>query len=405
MISQKEYLERRQKLMKHLGPDSVAIFSAAPVKMRTESAEYPYRQENNFTYLCGFPEPHATLVLTDKKSILFCQSKDPEKEIWTGRIIGQEKAKNDYDFDEVYSHHEFETQLEKLKIDKNDQTQEAEKLLAQMRLIKSDAEIELMKQAASISALAHLTAMKSVKPGMMEYELAALYEYEFKIHGANGIAYESIVGGGANACILHYRENNQPLLEGQLVLVDAACEFGLYAADITRTFPVDGTFSDPQRDIYQIVLHAQESAINMIKPGITWESVQNYVVRDITEGLIDLGLLKGQLDTLIETKAYRRFYMHSCGHWLGLDVHDVGSYKINDAPRKLEKNMVVTVEPGIYITPADDIDECWYNIGIRIEDDVQVTSSGSSVLSYQAPKSIDAIEACMAGRHEQSIAR
>lgn len=400
MIPMSEYAERRRRLMKELSPQAIVIIPSAPVHMRTESAEYPYRQANNFTYLCGFPEPHATLVLTADRSILFCQHKDPDKEIWTGRIIGQEAARRDYGFDETFTHHDFEAHVEKLKQGKIDQTREAEHLLCEMRLIKSDHELDLMREAASISAKAHTKAMQSVQPGMMEYQLAALYEYEFKIHGANGLAYESIVGGGANACILHYRENNQPLKLGDLVLVDAACEYQLYAADITRTFPVDSTFSQPQKDIYQLVLNAQVRAIEMIKPGVTWESVQQQVVRDLTEGLIDRGLLKGQLEALIESKAYRRFYMHSCGHWLGLDVHDVGVYKVNDEPRKLEKNMVVTVEPGLYIQSADDIDPRWHNIGIRIEDDVQVTATGHFVLSYEAPKDIDAIELCMAQAHD-----
>lgn len=391
MITFAEYAQRRKTLMKQLGDDAIVVIHSAPVIMRTESAEYPYRQANNFTYLCGFPEPHATLVLTRDQSILFCQEKDPEKEIWTGRIIGKEQARKDYGFDETYSKHDLETKLTELSQNKSDQTKDAEIILAQMRLIKSDEEIALMKKAASISALAHKTAMSRVQPGMTEYELAAIYEYEFKIHGGNGLAYESIVGGGKNACILHYRENSDVLESGDLVLVDAACEYNLYAADITRTFPVNGEFTEAQRLIYEVVLRAQKNAIAMIKPGITWESVNHQVAKDLTEGLIDLDLLKGKLDQLIETKAYRQFYMHSCGHWLGLDVHDVGTYKVNDEPRKLQKNMVVTVEPGIYIQPSDDIDTRWHNIGIRIEDDVHVTAKGSEVLSYEAPKEIDDI--------------
>jgi Xaa-Pro aminopeptidase len=396
MISLQEYAERRKKFMKHLSPDSIVILHAAPVKLRTESAEYPYRQDNNFVYLCGFPEPHATLVLTHDKSILFCQQKDPSKEIWTGRIIGPEQAKRDYGLDEVRSNQNLEGELDKLRAGKKDQTEEMLHHISEMRLIKSEAEIDLMRKAASISAQAHKKAMQSIKQVKTEYELAALYEYEFKIHGANGLAYESIVGGGGNACILHYRENNAPLRLEDLVLVDAACEYGLYAADITRTFPVDGTFSTVQRDVYQVVLNAQVNAINLVKPGITWESVNHQVEADLTEGLIDLELLTGTKEQLIEQKAYRRFYMHSCGHWLGLDVHDVGSYKKDNQPRKLEKHMVVTVEPGIYIAPADDIPKHFHNIGIRIEDDVLVTAKGSEVLSFEAPKAIDAIESCCA---------
>jgi Xaa-Pro aminopeptidase len=394
MISTQEYAQRRSNLMKQLPKDALVVISSAPVIMRTESAEYPYRQANNFAYLCGFPEPHASLVLTHHKSILFCQDKNPEKEIWTGRIIGQEQARQDYGFDEVLSNKTLDAELLKLKAGKSEKTKEAEILLMDLRLIKSDAEIELMKKAASISAQAHTKAMGYVKPGMNECELAAFYEFEFKKNGANGLAYESIVGGGENACILHYRENNQALKDGDLVLVDAACEYGLYAADITRTFPVNGKFSEPQRLIYEVVLKAQKNAIQMIKPGIIWESVQEQVARDITQGLMDLDLLKGELNQLIETKAYRKFYMHSCGHWLGLDVHDVGAYKVNDQPRKLEQNMVVTVEPGIYIAPSDDVDPRWHNIGIRIEDDVQVTATGAYVLSQEAPKSIEEVEAC-----------
>jgi Xaa-Pro aminopeptidase len=396
MITLDEYARRRQALMNALGPKGYAVFHAAPVIMRTESAEYPYRQTNNLLYLSGFPEPHATLVLTGDHSILFCQDRDPDKEIWTGRIIGQERARTDFGFSETYSNKEMDSLLKKITEGKTDQTAEMQTLLHEMRLIKSDAEIALMQQAASISARAHRKAMESVKPGMKEYQLAAIYEYEFKSQGATGLAYESIVGGGENACVLHYRENNETLVAGELVLVDAAGEFGFYAADITRTFPVNGEFSEPQREVYSVVLHAQQRAIEAIKPGVTWESIQEQVVGDITQGLVDLGLLKGTREQLTESKAYRRFYMHSCGHWLGLDVHDVGSYKQNDQPRKLEKNMVVTVEPGIYIQPAEDIDPRWHNIGIRIEDDVQVTHSGAHVLSWEAPKSIEAVETCMA---------
>ncbi len=396
MISRQEYADRQKRLMSQLPKDAIVVISSAPVVMRTESAEYPYRQANNFAYLCGFPEPQATLVLTQGKSMLFCQEKNPEKEIWTGRIIGQEQARQAYGFDEVFSNQILEAELLRFKNGKTEKTKEAEALLTEQRLIKSEAEIALMKKAASISAQAHKKAMNYVKPGMNECELAAFYEFEFKKNGANGLAYESIVGGGENACILHYRENNQVLKDGDLVLVDAACEYGLYAADITRTFPVNGKFSEPQRQIYQVVLHAQENAIRMIKPGIPWESVQEQVARDITQGLLELGLLQGDFNQLIETKAYRRFYMHSCGHWLGLDVHDVGAYKVNDEPRKLEPNMVVTVEPGIYIAPADDVDPRWHNIGIRIEDDVQVTDNGAYVLSHEAPKSIEEVEACCA---------
>lgn len=391
MILSKEYAQRRKRLMKEMGPNDIAIFHSAPVHMRTESAEYPYRQANDFAYLCGFPEPHATLVLTKDHSILFCQSKNPEKEIWTGRIIGQEKARHDYGFDETRSNHDHEEELEKLKSGKNDVTKELGHHLSEMRLIKSDTEIELMKKAASISAQAHKEAMGFVKPGMTEYELAAFYEYQFKKRGGIGLAYESIVGGGENACILHYRENSAVLKDGELVLVDAACEYELYAADITRTYPVNGEFSTPQQDIYELVLRTQENAINMLKPGITWESVNQKVINELTEGLIDLGLLKGTKEKLIEEKAFRRFYMHSCGHWLGLDVHDVGVYKVDDQSRKLEKNMVVTIEPGIYIQPSDDIDERWHNIGIRIEDDVQITENGSYVMSHEAPKRIEEI--------------
>lgn len=397
MISKKEYAQRRKKLMEQLSPDSIVILHAAPVAMRTESAEYPYRQNNDFTYLCGFPEPHATIVLTRDKSILFCQHKDPEKEIWTGRIIGPEAAKDKYGFDETYTNQNLEGELEKLRAGKKDQSKEIDHIISEMRLIKSDAELDLMRKAALISALAHKKAMSQITRIHSETELAALYEYEFKINGGSGLAYESIVGGGGNACILHYRENNAPLNLGDLVLVDAACEYGLYAADITRTYPTDGKFKDVQRDVYQVVLNAQMNAIAMIKPGITWESVNQKVALDLTEGLIDLDLLRGTLEENLEKKSYRRFYMHSCGHWLGLDVHDVGSYKVHEEPRQLEKNMVVTVEPGIYIAPAHDIPERFHNIGIRIEDDVLVTPSGSEVLSHEAPKSIDDIESCCRG--------
>lgn len=386
MISIQEYAKRRARLMEQLPKDALVIVRAAPVVMRTESAEYPYRQANAFLYLCGFPEPHATLVLTQNHSILFCQDKNPEKEIWTGRIIGPEKAKNQFGLDETFSNHLLDSKLSALKKDKLDQSTEASKLLAEMRLIKSDAEIELMKKAASISARAHNAAREYLEPGMNEAELAAFYEYEFKKNGGTGLAYECIVGGGENACILHYRENNQMLKSGDLVLIDAACEFEGYAADITRTYPVNGCFTEPQRQIYELVLKAQKNAIQMVKPGLVYEALQEQVARELTEGLINLGLLKGDLEQLISSKAYRQFYMHSSGHWLGLDVHDVGAYKINDESRKLQENMVLTVEPGIYIAASQDVDPRWHNIGIRIEDDVQVTQAGACVLSAEALK-------------------
>lgn len=408
-ISAQAYAIRRQQVMDKLGPDAVAIIEAAPVRMRTESAEYPYRQDNNFYYLTGFPEPDAVLVLVDGQSILFCKEKDRAKEIWHGNIIGPEKAVSDFGLDKAFPFKEFEIKIKELSQGKTVHRIEEPKkenmlcqVLAELRLFKSDDEIALMRKAAEISAKAHCEAMKAVYPGMTEYQLAAVYEFVFKNEGGSGIAYESIVGGGKNACILHYRENNEVLKEGELVLVDAATEYEGYAADITRTFPVNGKFTPEQKAVYEVVLHAQKAGVAAIKPGVTWEAVQEQVVRDITSGLIDLGLLSGDVDKLIEDKAYQKFYMHSAGHWIGLDVHDVGEYKRDDVSRPLQPNMVMTMEPGIYISPSEDVDPRWHNIGVRIEDDVLVTASGNDVLSKDVPKEIDEIEALMASSDEQT---
>jgi Xaa-Pro aminopeptidase len=270
-------------------------------------------------------------------------------------------------------------------------------LLHDMRLYKSPAELNLMRRSAEIAAQAHVRAMKVCKPGMMEYQLEAEFLHEFMLNGARSPAYTTIVGGGANGCILHYVDNDQPLKDGDLVLIDAGCELDFYASDITRTFPVSGTFSEPQRQLYQLVLDAQYAAIAEVKPGNHWNDPHVAAVKVLTEGLLSLGLLDGELETLIEEEAYKAFYMHRTGHWLGMDVHDVGEYKVGDEWRVLEPGMVMTVEPGLYIAPdCEDVDPKWRGIGIRIEDDVIVTKQGCEVMTDGVPKEVDAIEALMA---------
>jgi len=427
-----EFKNRRQRLMQNISQDAIAIIAAAPEYLRNGDSHYPYRQNSDFFYLTGFPEPEAIAVLIPKenKFVLFNRPRDPAQETWTGRRAGQAGACEEYGADEAYSINEFKSKLlgylsnckqvciavgenvmldttitEEIKVIRDRARTGIEPPLAivdlkhhlqEMRLFKSPLEIEWMRKAAEISAQAHIVAMQNCRPGIYEYELEAHLQYEFYRQGSRFPAYTSIVGGGENTCILHYNENNAKLQSGDLVLIDAGCEYQHYASDITRTFPVNGRFTLEQQAIYEIVLQAQVAAINAVKPGVRWDVMQEICARIITEGLVAVGILKGSIDELIAKNAYFEFYMHRSGHWLGMDVHDVGAYKVNGMSRQLDPGMVFTVEPGIYIAANNpNIDKKWWNIGVRIEDDVLVTEKGCEVLSAKAPKQIADIEALM----------
>lgn len=429
-----EFARRREELMNMMGPGSLAVLPAAPERIRNRDTQYPYRQDSDFYYLTGFPEPEAVLVLMPGRPqgqyILFCRERDPTREVWDGARAGQEGAVRDYGADDAFPIDDIDEILpgliegrEKLyytmgvdlEFDHrvigwvNHVRQQArsgakapgefvslQHLLHEMRLIKSKAEIAVMRRAAQISAAAHRRAMQVCKPGMMEYEIEAEFQAIFRRH--NGWpAYTPIVGGGANACILHYIENNKPLKDGDLLLIDAGVEIDCYASDITRTFPVNGRFSAEQRAVYEIVLQAQEAAIAAIAPGRHWNEFHDAATRVLTEGLISLGIVQGPLEQALAEERYRPFFMHRTGHWLGMDVHDVGDYKIDGEWRLLEPGMVVTVEPGLYIAAGSEgVDRRWWNIGVRIEDDVLVTRDGCEVLTVDVPKRVDEIEALMA---------
>lgn len=436
-ISKREFSRRRKDLMAQLEPNSIAIVPAATHLIRNRDVEYPFRQDSDFFYLSGFNEPNAVLVLMPGRKqgqfILFCQDRDPEKELWNGYRAGPEGAVADYGADDAFPISDideilpgliegrervyyamgrapdFDTRImawvnvirSKVRAGAHPPGEfvDLDHLLHEMRLIKSAAEIKLMHKAGKISARAHIRAMQAARPGLNEYHLEAELTHECMSAGSTCWAYTPIVGSGDNACILHYIDNNQPLVDGDLVLIDAGCELECYAADITRTFPVNGTFTKPQRELYELCLKAQQAAIDSIAPGVAWNVPHDETVRVITEGLLELGLLKGKLATLIEKGAYRDFYMHRAGHWLGMDVHDVGEYKVGDEWRLLEPGMVLTVEPGIYVSPNNTkVAKKWRGIGIRIEDDVAVTKSGCDVLTATVPKTVAEIEALMKGQ-------
>ncbi|WP_428036669.1 Xaa-Pro aminopeptidase [Amphritea sp.] len=435
-ISQSGFAARRQQLMDKMSPESVAIIPSASEVPRNRDVEYPFRQDSDFYYLTGFNEPDALLLLMPGRSegqvVIFCRDRDPEMEIWNGYRAGPEGVCQQYGADQAYPIAEVDEQMAELLQGKarlyysmgTNETLDGQvrhwlnsirkkarlgavapgemvmldHLLHEMRLFKSDEEIELMRAAGRISAEAHVRAMQVCKPGLIEYQLEAEISHHFAMNGCRLPAYSSIVGGGDNACVLHYTENRDELKSGDLVLIDAGCELDYYAGDITRTFPVSGKFSPEQQAIYELVLKSQLACIEAIRPGAPWISIHDLSVKILTQGLIDLGLLKGDLEGLIESGAYKVFYMHRIGHWLGMDVHDVGDYKINGDWRPLEPGMVMTVEPGIYISPQNEhVDEKWRGIGIRIEDDVLVTENGYEILSAGAPKSVAEIEQLMAG--------
>ncbi len=435
MISRNEFARRRKELMAMIGKDAIAIVPAAPERTRSRDTLYPYRQDSDFHYLCGFPEPEAVLVLIPSRAqgqfIVFCRERDRERETWDGYRAGPEGACEQYGADDAFPITDMDEILPGLLEGKSkvysaigkdkefDQRLmewvnsirakartgavppgefvDLDHLLHENRLFKKPAELKLMRKAAKISAEAHCRAMRASKPGLNEYQLQAEIEHTFAMEGASFPAYTSIVGGGDNACILHYVENNQPLKDGDLVLIDAGCEYQHYAADITRTFPVNGRFSPEQKAIYELVLKSQLAGIEAARAGNHWDAPHQATVEVITAGLVKLGLLKGSVKKLIAAGAYSEFYMHRAGHWLGIDVHDVGDYKIDGEWRLLEPGMVMTIEPGIYIAPDHKkVAKKWRGIGVRIEDDVAITRKGTEVLTSGVPKTVAEIEALMA---------
>ncbi len=412
----------------------VAIIPTAPERTRNRDSHYPYRFDSYFYYLTGFVEPAAVLVLiagAKPRSVLFCRAKDKDREIWDGFRYGPEAARAVFGFDECYKIADMDARMPALLADQpqvcchlgSDGAWDARvlgwlnevraqvrtgvaapatisdvhTLLDEMRLIKDAHELATMQGAAQISTAAHQRAMRATAPGRTEYEIEAELLHEFRRGGAQSPAYTSIVAGGANACILHYVQNDARLNAGDLLLIDAGCELDGYASDITRTFPVNGKFSAAQREVYELVLAAQAAAIAQVMPGAGWNAPHDAAVQVLARGLVDLGLCRGSVDQVIESGDYRKFYMHRTGHWLGLDVHDAGDYKRGGDWRKLEPGMVLTVEPGCYIQAGDDIPDRYANIGVRIEDDVAVTASGHEVLTQAAPKTVADIEALMRG--------
>ena len=436
-ISAAEHARRRQALMAQMAPGSIALLPAAPATLRNRDVEHDYRQDSDFQYLSGFPEPEALLVLIPGRAegeyVLFCRPRNPERELWDGRRAGVEGAVRDFAADQAHSIEDIDSILPGLldgrariyypigvraEFDRQvlgwldavrakarqgavapGEFVALDRLLHAMRLFKSDEEVAVMQAAADISARAHVRAMQACRAGLYEYQVEAELEYEFRKSGARLAAYGSIVAGGVNACILHYRENDAPLRDGDLLLIDAGCELDCYASDITRTFPVSGRFSAEQKAIYQLVLDAQLAAIAAVAPGQHWNRAHEVSVEVITAGLVELGLLSGEVSELIASEAYKPFYMHRAGHWLGMDVHDVGDYKAGGEWRPLEPGMLLTVEPGIYIAPDNlAVEERWRGIGVRIEDDVLVTADGCRILTAGVPKAVDEIEALMAQR-------
>lgn len=434
-ISKTEFARRRKQLMAMMEPNSIVIVPAAPERTRSRDTEYHYRQDSDFLYLSGFEEPSAVLVLIPGREhgefVLFVRERNREREIWDGYRAGPEGACSEFDADDAFPIDDIDdilpgllegkqrvyyamgkdSEFDKHVMDwvntirakvRSGATPPGEFLdlshfLNELRLFKSAAELRVMKEAGEISARAHVRAMKASKAGVMEYQLEAEILHEFQMSGARFPAYNTIVGSGKNGCILHYIENSAPLKNGDLVLIDAGCELDYYAADITRTFPVSGKFSPEQKALYNICLDAQLAAIDMCKVGNHWNDPHEATVRVITEGLVKIGLLEGTVSELIKSEAYKEFYMHRAGHWLGMDVHDVGDYKVGGEWRVLEAGMVMTVEPGIYVAPDNErVAKKWRGIGIRIEDDVVITKDGNEVLTNDVPKTVADIEALMA---------
>ena len=430
-----EFRKRRKKLMDMLGDDNIAILPAAPEKMRNRDVAYRYRQDSDFYYLTGFAEPEAVVALIPGRSqgefILFCRERNQEQEIWHGTRAGLEGACTEYGADDAYPITDLDDILPGLLENREriyytmgnnavfdqrvlgwvnqvrgkarsgihapEQFVSLNNILHDMRLYKSRHEISMLRKAAAISANAHVRAMQSCRPGKTEYQIEAELLHEFMRQGAHSAAYPSIVGSGMNSCVLHYIDNTRELKDGDILLIDAGAEYQCYASDVTRTFPVNGSFNSQQQAVYEVVLAAQLAAIDAVKPGNHWAQPHEAAVEALTEGLVALGILKGKPKTLIKEKAYSRYFMHKTGHWLGMDVHDVGDYRVGDGWRLLEPGMVMTVEPGLYFPAQKGLARKWWNTGVRIEDDVLVTKTGHEVLSSDAPKSIADIEALMAG--------
>lgn len=435
---------RRERLLAwmHTQGGGIAILPTAALRARNRDNHYTFRHDSDFFYLSGFKESNAWLVLIagdTNQSILFCEGKSPEVEIWNGTRWGPQAAAEHFDFDQSYDVAERDQRMPELLLghaqlfmplsnfsnqqlltNVHDWVAVAQRKargtratpvkwldlcepLSEMRLIKDATELSIMKEAASISAQAHVRAMQVARAGLHEYALEAELLHTFRKQGAQGVAYDSIVAAGANACVLHHPAGNSVMQDGELVLIDAGCELEGYASDITRTFPVNGRFSGAQRTLYEIVLHAQKEAIAHTSPTHHWNAGHEAAIRVLTQGLLDEGLLQGTLEQALETSTYSRFYMHRTGHWLGMDVHDVGTYRVpplgaQDRPwRMLEQNMVLTIEPGLYVRPAEDVPEAFWNIGIRIEDDAVITAQGCELISRGAPVEIAEIEALMKG--------
>jgi Xaa-Pro aminopeptidase len=433
-LKQSEFARRRKQLMRMVGRDGIAVLPAAPLRVRSRDTHHPYRQDSDFYYLTGLEEPEAVAVLVPGREpaeyIVFCRERDPARELWDGPRLGPDGAIADLGADDAFPISDLDEILPGLMEDRGrvfynmgmdsefdrhvqawvqrlrEQLHGSERtphefvsldhLLHDMRLYKSRAEISAMRRAARITVAAHRRAMHACEPEMFEYQLQAELEYEFRRHGAEP-AYQTIVGAGPNACVLHHVENDRRMEAGELVLVDAGAELENYASDVTRTYPVGGRFTDAQRDLYEVVLAAQNAAIEALVPGNHWNDAHEAAVYQTTDGLRQLGLLRGTTRSLVRDRAYRPFYMHRTGHWLGLDVHDVGDYRFEDEWRLLEPGMVTTVEPGLYIpSDCDHVDPRWRGIGIRIEDDVLITANGPDVLTRALEKNADAVEALMA---------
>ncbi len=425
------YAERRQRLAASMRT-GVAVVQTAPEHIRNRDAHYPYRFDSYFHYLTGFIEPEAVLVLVagaEPRSILFCREKNEEREIWDGFRHGPDGGREKFGLDEAYPVAELDARMADLLANQAmlhylpgadpawdarvigwlNAVREKVRLgiaapasigdlrvpLDEMRLIKDDAELATMRRAATISADAHRRAMRATRPGRYEYEIEAELLYAFRRQGAQFPAYSPIVASGPNACVLHYVGNDARMADGDLLLIDAGCELDGYASDITRTFPVNGRFSGPQREVYELVLAAQTAAMQVTRAGKGWNEPHDAAVKTLAQGMLDLGLLQGTLNEALEKETYRRFYMHRTGHWLGLDVHDAGDYKIGGEWRPLVPGMVLTVEPGLYVRPGEGVPEAYWNIGVRIEDDVLVTPGDCEVITHETPKSIGDIEALM----------
>lgn len=431
----KMFSGRRNELVNQIGDNDIVIIPTSPVKSRNSDVEYQFRPDSDFYYLTGFQEPEAVAVICPSRSqgqfVIFCRERDELREMWDGRRAGLEGAIDFYGADDAFPiedigeilpgmmeerekvfttvgrYPEFDSLLlswlNKIKLDVRSgkhapyELVDLNHLLHEQRLIKRKDEVAIMRKAGTMSAAGHVRAMQVCKPGLYEYQVQAEMECEFRKAGSNYNAYPSIVAGGENACILHYTENDHVLKDGDLLLIDAGAELDCYAADISRTFPVNGKFTAEQRALYEIVLDAQTAAFSKCTVGHSWNEAHEAAVSVIAQGLLDEGLLVGNLEQVLETKSYTQFYMHRTGHWLGMDVHDVGDYQLDETWRELEPGMVFTVEPGVYVNPSQDVKERWHNIGIRIEDNVLVKKEGIEILTKAAPKLPDDIEAIMAG--------